>query len=569
MSLRNLTILAILPFLIAGHAFSENNYSDSLPFRHVSVVFPNSEQNPDDVTTFLQRQLESFQKDGYLDARLDSISTNIESITGHFFTGHKFHYLVNISHPSLKTIFQEQARKKSSDLLDISFQDFNIVSMNILSWYSDNGFPFARLLKTNMRIVDYKILFDLEAEPGDLVVFGSIHTQGNARINRRFTERYLDIAPGKPFSQRTVNQTWEKLSRLDFVRPIAPVQLSFTPGKANLIIPIEKSLSHKFDGIAGLSGGDDTDKPIEVTGLLNFFLSNAFGMGENIDVAWQAPGNKTKILRLAGGYPYPFNLPIETDLLFSIHRQDTSWLKVEFKPGLSFLLRGNSKFGLFWHYTNNTLIVNALQSSNSGFMNFTSSLYGIDFKWSSALWNRNPISSGFSILLSAGAGTIKKPTSNAETAEVLPMAEKSGSLATFQSNIEQRWKTGNRATFSGSIISGWLSGKNLPANQLMRLGGFKSVKGFDELSLHASAYSIASLEFRFFTSPQSYINLFANGGWLEEKSISGYKNTLLSSIGTGLNLQTAAGVFSVSVALGRKKNIPQGAKIHLGYITTF
>jgi hemolysin activation/secretion protein len=104
------------------------------------------------------------------------------------------------------------------------------------------------------------------------------------------------------------------------------------------------------------------------------------------------------------------------------------------------------------------------------------------------------------------------------------------------------------------------------------LGGFNSLRGFDELSIYASSYVISTAEFRFFTGTESFLNIFANGGWYEMSSQGGYFNETPLGLGTGINLKTQAGIFSVSLAIGWQNKITtqlQNSKIHIGYISTF
>ena len=109
-------------------------------------------------------------------------------------------------------------------------------------------------------------------------------------------------------------------------------------------------------------------------------------------------------------------------------------------------------------------------------------------------------------------------------------------------------------------------------NTMYRLGGFKTLKGFDELSLIASSFALGYLEFRFFAAANSFFSLFANGGWTEQKTGDNYYQDYPVGFGTGLNLQTQAGIFSINLALGALKENPallRNAKIHVGYISNF
>jgi hypothetical protein len=138
--------------------------------------------------------------------------------------------------------------------------------------------------------------------------------------------------------------------------------------------------------------------------------------------------------------------------------------------------------------------------------------------------------------------------------------------------MEKRWKLSQQSTLSLSTQSNLSSGKDFFENQMKRLGGFSSLKGFDELSLLASSYIFGDAEIRFFTSEKTYFSGFINGGWYERKQKDDYYRDFPLGIGTGLNLETQAGIFSIYVALGMKKDDPpqlRNSKIHIGYTSVF
>nr|MBA2413124.1 BamA/TamA family outer membrane protein [Burkholderiaceae bacterium] len=133
--------------------------------------------------------------------------------------------------------------------------------------------------------------------------------------------------------------------------------------------------------------------------------------------------------------------------------------------------------------------------------------------------------------------------------------------------------------FSRSVINlgasgGGLSGESSVTfdNELFRIGGLKTLRGFDEESITASSYVIGKLEFRYLLEQNSNLFLFYNLAWYERYTQSGYIKDQPSGFGAGINFETKLGIFSFSYALGKEFDNPvriKAAKIHFGLVNYF
>jgi hemolysin activation/secretion protein len=109
-------------------------------------------------------------------------------------------------------------------------------------------------------------------------------------------------------------------------------------------------------------------------------------------------------------------------------------------------------------------------------------------------------------------------------------------------------------------------------NELFRIGGLKTLRGFDEESIFASTYVIPTLEYRFLFAQNSAILLFAEGAWYENTSNSRYLNDKPVSIGAGVNFETKAGILTINYALGSQFGNGfdlRNGKIHFGLTALF
>src|SRR5207253_9449628 len=107
---------------------------------------------------------------------------------------------------------------------------------------------------------------------------------------------------------------------------------------------------------------------------------------------------------------------------------------------------------------------------------------------------------------------------------------------------------------------------------LFQLGGYKLLRGFDEESIFASQYAVATLEYRYLLGRNSFLFCFTDAGWAKNTSQSSkYSNSYLGT-GLGMAFETKAGIFNISYAVGKRDdtnfNMRQ-SKIHLGYVNYF
>ena len=121
-------------------------------------------------------------------------------------------------------------------------------------------------------------------------------------------------------------------------------------------------------------------------------------------------------------------------------------------------------------------------------------------------------------------------------------------------------------------LSEILKGDYLVRNELYRIGGFSDFRGFNEQSIYASTYSILTLEWRLLLERNSYLNVFWNKAYVEDRSGSSTTYDQPMGFGAGFSFETKAGIFALSYALGQQLGNPiefSQAKIHFGYMARF
>ena len=117
-----------------------------------------------------------------------------------------------------------------------------------------------------------------------------------------------------------------------------------------------------------------------------------------------------------------------------------------------------------------------------------------------------------------------------------------------------------------------LFGNQIYKNELFRIGGLRTLRGFDEESIYTSTYVIPTIEYRFLFEKNSNIFVFAEGAWYENNSNNNYVNDTPISVGAGINFDTKAGIFNLGYAIGKQMGNTfdlRTGKIHAGLTALF
>jgi len=109
------------------------------------------------------------------------------------------------------------------------------------------------------------------------------------------------------------------------------------------------------------------------------------------------------------------------------------------------------------------------------------------------------------------------------------------------------------------------------SNELLRFGGMGTQRGFKEEELRATSRWMISLEYRFLLDQNSFLFVFFDQSWYENKLAITRRDTPYG-FGGGLTFGTTLGMFSISYALGKQLTNPillSNGNIHFGYTSYF
>lgn len=535
----------------------------------------------------------SLQSKGYVTASLDSVFYDTASARLVLFVGDIYKWTqIDASgiDPSLLQAVGWRERMFTEKPMD--FVQVRLWQDRVLTYLENNGHPFARVYLDSLRIDKQNVWAQLKVEKGPLYKVDSIRIVGNAKISNEYLQRYLDIRNGSTFSREKLLRISKRIKELPYVEEEFPSKIIWLNSGSIVEMYLRQKRSSQVNVLIGFLPNNDqlSSKKMLVTGEANLNLKNAFGGGETVGFNWQQLQVKSPRLNVIFQYPYLFNSPVGVDFAFDMFRKDSTFLNVSLQLGAQYVIDLHQSARLFMQRFQT--IVNGI---NTNYIlqyhrlpdeaDVSSVNLGLDYEVNTTNYRLNPTSGNeFRFIASAGTKKIKK---NNQVLELKDPGDPSFDFESLYDTLKLKsyqfrirataaryFPLGrkNKNTVKAAINAGFFQSENIFKNELFQLGGYKSLRGFDEESQYLSQYAIATLEYRLLIDQNSYFYVLADGGWGKNNSQNVNADYTYFGTGIGLAFDIKAGVFNLAWAVGKRNdtefNLRQ-SKVHLGFVSYF
>lgn len=441
---------------------------------------------------------------------------------------------------------------------------------------ADAGYPFAAVALDSITWESPGALSArIGYQPGALVRIGEVRIPDGVKIRPVFLQRYLGLRTGEVYRGSRVRRINQRLQQLPYVSVKGSPKITFLDSLAFFDLPLERRAASRFDFVIGVLPQGSPDGKLLITGELNGELYNGFGQGERIAARFEQLQPQTQELAVALEYPFLFNLPFGFEGELDLYRRDSSFLNLNWRLAATYLREGNDRFSFFWE--NRRTIVPGQQRQEPGqstlnlpdTLGVSRSFFGLQARRIRTDRRFAP-RSGYAFDLSTAAGFRK-------LLDVAP----SDSLSI---NGTQLKVTGSLETYfdplPGTVFylglhgAGLFSGDGVLPNEQFRLGGARLLRGFNEQSVFARDYLITTVELRLLLGGNAFLYTFLDAGRVNRRNTAQPDLAIDYPVGfgVGVNFDTRAGVFGLSLALGRSNDIQLDLgepKVHLGYVSVF
>lgn len=516
----------------------------------------------------------SLINEGFISASVDSVKNDSVNYKAYISAGNKYKWVkLSYDKKDQAVISKLGYGERFFTNRPFNFSELSKFMEKIIRYYENNGYPFALAKLESLQFDNSSVKAKLLVERNVFIKLDSLVTEGTGKVSQKFLLRYLGIKNGMPYNLETFSLVSKKVKQLPFVTEKKAPIMQLTDKQNKMYLFLEKKNASQFDGIVGILPGDNGKTVF--TGDLKIKLVNSIlKSGETFDINWRRLQTQTQDLKASIIYPYIAGLPVGADYNIKIYKKDTTFLDVNNALGLNYYFSGLNFIKVFYKQRNANLI------STSGLSTITvlpeyadvnTKAYGLGMFFENFDYRFNPKKGiGINMQGSVGNREIKK------NPKVNDLAYSNITLKTSQYQLEGTL-VGFINVHKNHVVKlssqfGSVFGNTIYKNELFRIGGLRTLRGFDEESIYASTYVIPTLEYRFLFEKNSNIFLFGEGAWYENNNVSGYSNDTPISVGAGINFETKAGIFNLSYAIGKQQGNGfdlRIGKIHAGLTALF
>ena len=443
---------------------------------------------------------------------------------------------------------------------------------NVLVYLENSGYPFAQLKLDSVDIENGNVSAKLMVDKGERILIDTIFIKTNNEINPEIVYNFIRIKPGDVYRQNLMDEIGNRIKEVPYWSAVSPPEYEFVGDRCRLFLYLKTNPTNSFNGVLGIQ--PDKNGKVSLTGDVKVSLLNSFKRSEKIFFNWKKLQTLTQSLDAGFAYPFLLGTKIGVDTRLHIYKRDTSYVDANFRVGLDYLYSGLNKMSVFFENKNSTLL--SVQKYEQAtvlpeFADVTKKNYGIHSYFERLDYRFNP-RKGWRIngTVSIGTKRIKKIPALSPTLYdgiKLNSVSYKGEL-----KISAFIPLFKRATLKTAVKGATIYNDNLFKNELYRIGGENTIRGFDQQSIFASSYLISTIEYRFLFEQNANFFLFSDYGVLERNDTKSYAFDMPYSFGTGVSFETKAGIFRLSYALGSQNNSPlylRSAKIHFGFVSLF
>ncbi len=515
------------------------------------------ENHPSEKHLFLQIDSLKFrlEKLGFLNNRLDTVIKK-DTIYNAYFTLGNSTKIMRVYYDTKivsKDVLQSISKEINSSYFDLELNSVPRALNHIVSSFEKKGDAFAEVNLTNIIFRENYLEGTLHIEQSSIRTIDKVVIQGEPNFPNTFIKHYFNINNGTIFSRKKISTITNQIKALPFVDQAKSPEVLFTNDSTFLYIYLKKKKSNKFDGLIGFSS-TETNNNIQFNGYLDLTLNNIFKGGERLALNWKNNGNDRQFFNLNIRAPYVFNSPVTPEVGLNIYKQDSTFINTKASIDLNYTLNYRNEIGLSYISESST---NLLDNPILNLDDYSTNLYGLNYRYT--ILNDDllyPTKFNFDVHAYIGSRKIVNLRKNSQT----------------RINLNTQYIF--NLNFKNSIFvhntNGILLSDNFLTNELFRIGGVNSIRGFNEESIFASLYTITNIEFRYRTNISSYLYTITDVGFIQNDLEN--IDQKIYSLGLGYTFNTNFGLLNLSYALGKLDTMPfsfSESRFHLKIVSFF
>jgi len=483
-------------------------------------------KNPASIQSEIEKIADQLKNFGYFTNTIDSVKNTNNNYNAFFTLNDLIEKAIikidSIAFSDIKTI----VIKNNSFSIPIN-QLQN--TLNEISNSLDNqGKSFSKIHLENIIIKNKTLFADLKINLSEKRIINKVIVKGYDVFPKSFLKNYFKIKPLSIFNQKKMENISKKSKNLPFIKEIKPPEVLFTKDSTLLFLYFSKKQNNSIDGIVNFSSKENGD--LLFNGMLDVRFHNILTTGERFEIFWNSIGEERQEFKVTTAIPYIFNSKISPEISFSIYKQDSTFLNTNFNANFKLSIADFYTLGLKYDAESSE----NLEQSNLGnnIAAFSNNFYVIYFSYSKP---KNDLFyfNKFYFEINPAFGNRKIEYENSKQFKL-------------KSTASYIWDLNARNSIYIKNETGYLNSDTYLNNELFRIGGANSIRGYNEQSIFTESYTFFTIEYRILTSSLSYLYSITDFGqfysFKEQKKALGIGFGFLFNVGNSqINLNTSVG----------------------------
>ena len=473
----------------------------------------------------LNRVQKRLKMNGYFLSRIDSVSKKGEKYIAYLNLDKKVDSVL-LKHKSIDNQILQKYNFKNN-YIKIPVNQLEEILNDISTFQELKGNAFSKIKLKKLRIDNKTLYAEINLTTSKKRKIDKVIIKGYENFPKSFIKNYLNINSKTTFNKKKLMEISKLNKGLDFVSETKPPETLFKKDSTLIYIYLKKIQGSSFDGLVNFNSQENGK--LQFNGYLDLKLKNILNKGEQLNLLWNSFGNEKQEFSISVKTPYIYNSKLSPEFTFSIYKQDSTFLNTKLSTSLKYQIRNNSNLFVSFNSENSENLTNASLDNINTFQNYFLG-FGYEYKVP-----KNDIFGNNTFYLNINPSFGKRKTID-NTSQQIKIATTLAYLLDLNSK--------NSIYFRNKTAL--LNSTNYFDNELFRIGGNKSIRGFNEQSIFVKNYLLQNIEFRYQTSKSSYMYTITDLALItatnsKEKLYSFGLGYLFNSNSSQINISTAVG----------------------------
>ena len=509
------------------------------------INYPNKHKDSTSIKNEITRVTTNLKKKGYFLNTIDSLIYINRKVTAYISLKERTKSINLEIRPSYIEYIDKN--KIKNNIFKIPIEHLDKLLSRITSELNKQGKSFSSVEINNITFIKDKLFGSLLIKESKKRTINKIKIRGYEEFSQVYLKKYLRIKEGHIFNEGIIERTSKLTKRLSFIDQIKQPEVLFTKDSTILYIYLRKKPNNSLDALVNFATEENGD--FLLNGNVDLELNNILNSGEQFKLFWNRIGQERQEFKLSTNIPYVFKSNITPQIAFSLYRQDSSFANINFKTSLLYNVNYKNSISAFYSIETSE----NLESTNSNIKEYSNYFIGLKYNYNNL--KEKSIYNELNFSITTGIGSRKSENQSFQQFNL------NGSLSYLV-------KINQRNQFYIRNKTGLLESNNYLTNELLRIGGANSIRGYNEQSIFAEQYSFFNLEYRLITNQNSYLYSITDIGSYKQKNI--YQSLL--GLGFGYLFGNDKYIINLALAAGKldsSKLDVQNTKFLISWINYF